>query len=373
MSDLTPLVAIEHTALMAVWNAFNCTDSMLCPRFDVGQPCPAVQQSTLYETDRLLCTNGSVRALTMDKRNMIRFGSISPAIGLLSMLTEIIVTDQYGGLSGTIPTEIGLLSRLTTLALCCNNISGTIPTQIGRIDGLKNFALQQNQLSGTIPLEIASLTSVTFVKLYGNRLSGSVPIFRGVNVTQSSLACQITKTSDESNCFVLCLEPACCDIGPCVGNNVTHSTRLVVTPAGVSVRTTSSSTSTTSSSSTLTLTSSLSVLSTNATTTPPTTTQEFLFSSVARSAPADNGGVTVLIIVMVGILLLLVAVITAIVCVVRRRRRRKTTGANVVPAAAQTDTPAPAKNSFEMVSAVSSNYSTVPQNPYDVGNLNLAT
>lgn len=102
-------------------------------------------------------------------------------------------------------------------------------------------------------------------------------------------------------------------------------------------------------------------------------TQEIFSSGGSLGSRVDGGGVAVLVIVMIGILLLLVAVITAIVCVVRRRRRRKTTGANEVPAAAQTDTPTAAKDTYEMVSAVSSNYGAVPQNPYDVGNLNLAT
>ncbi|KAH9647743.1 MDIS1-interacting receptor like kinase 2 [Citrus sinensis] len=108
----------------------------------------------------------------------------------------------------TIPTNIGLLSKLLFLDLSTNSFNGTLPlsfanlTQVYELDvsrnnmtggidprlfpddknqpmtgllGLKNFLLQDNMLSGRIPEEIGNCKLLTLLALDGNFLSGPIP------------------------------------------------------------------------------------------------------------------------------------------------------------------------------------------------------
>ena len=64
----------------------------------------------------------------------------------------------FNRISGFIPTEIGRLTGLQTLALSYNNISGTIPSQLGMLAGLTQIYLGSNRLSGTVPSQITNLS-----------------------------------------------------------------------------------------------------------------------------------------------------------------------------------------------------------------------
>ncbi|KAL5812660.1 hypothetical protein ACOSQ3_027610 [Xanthoceras sorbifolium] len=110
-------------------------------------------------------------------------------------------------LSGSVPSNIGLLSKLQFLDLSTNDLNGTLPlslanlTQVyeldisrnnivGEIDprlfpdgtgqsktgliGLKNFLLQDNQLGGRIPEDIGNSKLLTLIDLDGNFLTGPI-------------------------------------------------------------------------------------------------------------------------------------------------------------------------------------------------------
>ena len=64
-------------------------------------------------------------------------------------------------LHGSIPTTIGLLTKLTTILLYDNHLSGTIPTEIGLLTNLQVFNIALNaDITGTIPTEISLLTNL---------------------------------------------------------------------------------------------------------------------------------------------------------------------------------------------------------------------
>ena len=79
------------------------------------------------------------------------------------------------GLSGTIPGELGELSRLTGLGLWSNQLTGTIPRELGNLSNLVWLYLSDNELTGQIPPELGSLSNLQLLALWGNQLSGSVP------------------------------------------------------------------------------------------------------------------------------------------------------------------------------------------------------
>ena len=76
----------------------------------------------------------------------------------------------------TIPTEIGLLTQLTSLSLSRNRLTGTIPSTLGNLVQLTTLWLHTNQLIGTIPSALGNLTLLSHLFLDGNaRLAGTIP------------------------------------------------------------------------------------------------------------------------------------------------------------------------------------------------------
>lgn len=80
-----------------------------------------------------------------------------------------------GGLTGSIPPEIGNLNNLTHLDLSSNGLEGNIPPELSILDNLLSLELDNNQLSGSIPSELGSLTKLTNLNLSSNQLSGDIP------------------------------------------------------------------------------------------------------------------------------------------------------------------------------------------------------
>ncbi|CDP11194.1 unnamed protein product [Coffea canephora] len=112
------------------------------------------------------------------------FGSIPREIGNLSKL--IYLDFSVNELSQEIPPEICNLRNLTHLALGSNQLSGPIPSGIGTLHNLielyldnntliVNLYLFHNLLSGPIPPTIRNMISLQFLILSQNNLSGGIP------------------------------------------------------------------------------------------------------------------------------------------------------------------------------------------------------
>ena len=80
-----------------------------------------------------------------------------------------------GGFTGTIPREIGNLTKLTVLSLPNGSLEGTIPSSIYALGDLQYLELQNNQLSGKIPENIGNFTKLKMLVLSNNRFSGAIP------------------------------------------------------------------------------------------------------------------------------------------------------------------------------------------------------
>ncbi|KAI8833247.1 hypothetical protein BJ741DRAFT_691186 [Chytriomyces cf. hyalinus JEL632] len=79
------------------------------------------------------------------------------------------------GISGALPTQLGLLTSLAYMTLFGNQLTGTIPTELARLTNLSDVSLYENKLSGTIPTELGRLTKLTNLRLDSNNLNGTFP------------------------------------------------------------------------------------------------------------------------------------------------------------------------------------------------------
>ncbi len=73
------------------------------------------------------------------------------------------------------PSEIGLLNVLNDFACHENELTGTLPTELGLLTALEyEFRIVTNKFTGPIPSEIASLTNLGRLRMGENQLTGTI-------------------------------------------------------------------------------------------------------------------------------------------------------------------------------------------------------
>ena len=131
---------------------------------------------------------GRVVALSLLANDLA--GSLPPELGRLTRLQELEL--GYNLLEGRLPPELGDLVHLEFLDLAFNHLIGPIPAELGRLTNLRVLDLSGNRLNGPIPDEFANLTNLEALYLEHNGLVGCVPPnLRGVpyiDVPQPGLA-----------------------------------------------------------------------------------------------------------------------------------------------------------------------------------------
>jgi len=112
--------------------------------------------------------NGSKRVFRVKLQNNNLTGNIPHRIGVMSSLTELILTDN--NLSGTITDSIGNLSNLATLDLSGNNFFGSLPVSFGAMANLTTLTLDNNLLNGNLP-DLSGAASLRELTVTGNKLT----------------------------------------------------------------------------------------------------------------------------------------------------------------------------------------------------------
>lgn len=117
---------------------------------------------------------GGRRLIRMSLSGNSITGSIPTEIGIMHSLKFLELGDNQ--LTGTIPTQVGLLSSLAVLDLSFNAIEGRLPSWLGNMKALRNLYLNNIQVHGTIPQEIGNLAALGTLELDNNwRLTGTIP------------------------------------------------------------------------------------------------------------------------------------------------------------------------------------------------------
>ena len=86
-------------------------------------------------------------------------------------------------LNGSIPFELGNLTRLRALNLSHNDLIGQIPTTFSNLIHVESLDLSFNMLSGQIPPQLNQLSSLAVFSVAHNNLSGDTPEQKGQFIT----------------------------------------------------------------------------------------------------------------------------------------------------------------------------------------------
>ena len=118
-----------------------------------------------------LGTLTKLRWLSLSSNDLV--GSIPPELGNLTALEALVL--NFGNLTGSIPPELGSLTHLRFLEINDNSLTGSIPPQLGNLTKLWALRLNDNSLSGSIPPQLGNLADLGRLRLSDNNLSGPIP------------------------------------------------------------------------------------------------------------------------------------------------------------------------------------------------------
>ena len=117
----------------------------------------------------------NVTALSFE--NITVHGTIPGELGALSSSLQYLELQRsnramYGSLSGTLPSNIGLLTNLVQLDLENSTLTGTIPATTGELSNLTHLDLSHNKITGRLPTTLFQLKRIRVLNLFDNAFQG---------------------------------------------------------------------------------------------------------------------------------------------------------------------------------------------------------
>ncbi|XP_031118355.1 probable LRR receptor-like serine/threonine-protein kinase At3g47570 [Ipomoea triloba] len=154
----------DHTALLS-FKANMIGDSL---------PLQSWNESTHFcNWVGITCARKHQRVVKIDLESSNLQVSLSPAIGNLSFLRELILYNNT--LAGTIPKNLSHCVSLTDFYLGNNNLTGTFPLEFRSLSKLEYLSVFTNHLTGEIPAYIGNFSSLKVLSFGGNNFKGKIP------------------------------------------------------------------------------------------------------------------------------------------------------------------------------------------------------
>jgi len=143
-----------------------------------GQVCPVGCSSFA----NAICSGGVLAGINDASGGSAWAGTIPSELTLFaSTFAQLRIESR--SLTGTLPTELGILTKLTQIILPGNALQGTIPTELGLLPTtgtpFSKFDITGSaNVQGSIPDELASLSSLVTLFVKNTAISGTIPNVR---------------------------------------------------------------------------------------------------------------------------------------------------------------------------------------------------
>jgi RHS repeat-associated protein len=127
---------------------------------------------------------GDVRGIALPSNNLR--GTLPTSLGKLTSLVTLALGSNQ--LSGPVPATLGSLSQLQVLRLTSNQFTGPLPSSLGQLTALQSLELGTNRFGEaaphTLPAWLGSLTNLVTLDLSGNQWQGAIPATLGLPYLQ---------------------------------------------------------------------------------------------------------------------------------------------------------------------------------------------
>lgn len=100
-------------------------------------------------------------------------GSIPSTIGMIEHLQNLNLSNN--SINGSIPSSLFTASQLQIIDFSNNFIAGGLPELVGELQNLQLLNLSDNALAGNLPANLTTLQNLTAVSLKNNYFFGSIP------------------------------------------------------------------------------------------------------------------------------------------------------------------------------------------------------
>jgi Leucine-rich repeat (LRR) protein len=116
-----------------------------------------------------------VTEINLAEHNLI--GTLVSEIGVLGSSLQSLILKDNPSLTGDLPSEVGQLTKLSTLDVSGCNFSGHLPHEVGGLSSISFFNIEKNSFSGSLPSEIINGMGRAKTLLLGsNGFTGKIPV-----------------------------------------------------------------------------------------------------------------------------------------------------------------------------------------------------
>lgn len=115
----------------------------------------------------------NLRRLQLDHGRLS--GTLPTQIGALTR-AEALFMHESRALSGVLPSQIGALTALLHgMSFASTRLSGSLPSQLGRLSRLRSLWLVHTAMSGALPPSLGHMDGLVQLEVHGARFWGSLP------------------------------------------------------------------------------------------------------------------------------------------------------------------------------------------------------